>query len=818
MQLPPRPRLAALATALALAVMLVLPATSALAADTASRTDAEIQARWRLLAPAYSGTPYASTPSWSAPYAAGSLASGFLNDGLKSVNYARYLAGLPDDVVLDASLNDKAQHGAVLLAAGQFAHSQPKPADMDQAFYDIANAATSSSNIGWGYATLSSFNFSCMDDDDAGNIAAIGHRRWILDPPMAKTGMGFANTRTDLWAFDKSRTTAAPYDAVKWPCAGAFPVEMFGSTVPWSVTLNPSTYSWTAGTAGHTVTLKRTRDGKTWTFTSADTNTGGEYFNFETNGYGVSNCFIFRPDPSSVGGYQVGDVFEVTLSGGITRRSDGSAATISYTTRFMSQTSAYPSDTTAPSTSVTGVPAGWSTAPVTFSLTATDTGGSGVAHTYYRLGSGASVTYTGPVAVSADGATTVTYWSVDAAGNTETGKSATVRVDRTPPVTSSDAATGYPGTATIHLFAGDAGSGVASTYWRLDGGAQTAGAVVSAAGTGGHSLEFWSTDVAGLSEAHHTVTFTITPASAVVYGRIAGGSRYLTSIELSKRAFPHGAAAVVIATGEDFPDALCAGPLARALGGPVLLTPRAALTTQLVAELERLAPVRVVIVGGTTSVASAVAGRVASLGSHPVVTRLSGADRYDTAAMIARELKAKAGKPSTVVVATGLGYADAMAAAPLAAAKGWPILLTRRDTLPGYTSAVLAELTPSTTLIAGSDTSVSDAVASKLTGVARKGGRNRWDTSVQLAEYAVTQGMSFGFVGLTTGLDYPDALSASPLVSLENGVLVLVDPGSPLPAGAVAALTVNKAAVREVDAIGNVVPDARLDEVRTAVE
>jgi hypothetical protein len=85
------------------------------------------------------------------------------------------------------------------------------------------------------------------------------------------------------------------------------------------------------------VTLVRERDGKTWTFTSADTNKSGEYFNFETSGFGVANCFIFRPDPASVGSYQRGDIFAVTLSGGIANKADGSPATVSYRTKFVSQ-------------------------------------------------------------------------------------------------------------------------------------------------------------------------------------------------------------------------------------------------------------------------------------------------------------------------------------------------------------------------------------------------------------------------------------------------------------------------------------------------
>ena len=326
---------------LACVAALLAAVSTASAADTSTRSAAEIRVRWQQLQPVYSGSPYLVTPTLSAPFAAGSLTSGFLQDGLNAINYGRYLAGLPDDVVLDAGYTDRAQHGAVLLAVGQFAHSQPKPATMDADFYAIANGATSSSNIGWGYGSLWQFNTGCLDDEDAGNIDRVGHRRWLLNPGLKKTGMGMASSRTDTFVFDWSRASAVDYDAVKWPCAGPFPTEMFSANVPWSITLNPALYSWTSGAAGHTVTLRRERDGRVWTFTAADTDKGGEYFNFETSGYGVNNCFIFRPDPVSVGSYQVGDVFEVTLTGGITRKADGSPAEVSYETQFISQSAGF---------------------------------------------------------------------------------------------------------------------------------------------------------------------------------------------------------------------------------------------------------------------------------------------------------------------------------------------------------------------------------------------------------------------------------------------------------------------------------------------
>jgi len=317
--------------AFALALLAFTPSAFALERPSAET----IRLRWEQLRPTHTGSPYASQPRTVSPYATGSLAPGFARDGLNSVNYIRFLAGLPDDVRNDATLASRAAHGAVLLAASEFSHAPPRPSDMPLSFYNLGYSGTSASNIGWGYSSLWRFNFSCADDADSGNIDRLGHRRWLLDPPMLKTGLGYAATYTDTYAFDRSRTTAVSYRRITWPAEGVFPLQMFAAEVPWSITLNPAVYD--IASSGQTVTLRRVRDGKTWTFTSADTNTSGEYLNVERSGYGVPNCIIFRPAPTSVGAYRNGDTFDVTLSGGIFLKGTSTRATISYRTEFVSQ-------------------------------------------------------------------------------------------------------------------------------------------------------------------------------------------------------------------------------------------------------------------------------------------------------------------------------------------------------------------------------------------------------------------------------------------------------------------------------------------------
>jgi uncharacterized protein YkwD len=300
--------------------------------DTSARTEAEIRTVWNALKPAYTGAPYAITPSVVAPYAPGDAAGGYRADGVNMINYGRYLAGLPRDVTLSAAQNSNAQYGAVLLSAAGFSHTPPQPADMDDTFYAIGYSSTSSSNIGAGYPTSWEFQQGCLDDDGASNISRVGHRRWLLDPRMLYTGIGYAEGYHTTYAFDQSRSSAdVSYDFVAWPSAGVFPVEFVSRYTPWSITLNPAEYDWDATRTGHTVTLTRVSDGKTWTLDAADIDTSGEYFNADFGYYGVPDVFIFRPDPTTIA-YAPGDQFDVTLSGGIYAEGTKTPVTVSFRT------------------------------------------------------------------------------------------------------------------------------------------------------------------------------------------------------------------------------------------------------------------------------------------------------------------------------------------------------------------------------------------------------------------------------------------------------------------------------------------------------
>jgi putative cell wall-binding protein len=160
--------------------------------------------------------------------------------------------------------------------------------------------------------------------------------------------------------------------------------------------------------------------------------------------------------------------------------------------------------------------------------------------------------------------------------------------------------------------------------------------------------------------------------------RLAGDSRYETAARVSQRAFPSLEPLVYVATGADYPDALAGAAAAGRAGAPVLLVAPDRLPAATADELTRLQPQEVVVLGGPGAVSTRVEQQLAAYA--PTVRRIAGEDRYATAAAIAR---ATPGRPDAVLLATGRGFADALAGGPAAAAANAPVLLVPGTCIPG---------------------------------------------------------------------------------------------------------------------------------------
>ena len=164
-------------------------------------------------------------------------------------------------------------------------------------------------------------------------------------------------------------------------------------------------------------------------------------------------------------------------------------------------------DDTAPVSS-DDAPAGWARGAVAVKLSATDTH-SGITRTAWSLDGSGVATYTAPIQVAGDGTHTIEYASTDIKGNTESTRTATVRIDDTAPVTTCDAVASYTATAVVSFTASDTLSGVARTEYRIDGGGWTAGQNVVTSAPGRHVLDYRSTDMAGNIEDFKSSAFDV---------------------------------------------------------------------------------------------------------------------------------------------------------------------------------------------------------------------------------------------------------------------------------------------------------------------
>lgn len=184
--------------------------------------------------------------------------------------------------------------------------------------------------------------------------------------------------------------------------------------------------------------------------------------------------------------------------------------------------------------------------------------------------------------------------------------------------------------------------------------------------------------------------------------RVEGGDRYATSVAVARRAFPDGAEHVYVASGGNSPDAVAGGALTR---GPILLVPPGggdvpAVVRDAVADL---APDRVVALGGRSAVSQE---QLADAADGRSAFRLSGDDRFATAARIAEDEFDGRGVVPTVYLARGDVFADAVAAGSLV--DGPVVLVPPCGALPDDVVDVLEDLDPLEVVALGGPAAVCD--------------------------------------------------------------------------------------------------------------
>jgi len=253
--------------------------------DPATRSETEVCEAWR------AGHVENASPAWSGSGCGpGSMAPEAVDDTLRRINLFRWLAGLPP--VLDQPSEQAAQiECAVMMSAnGSLSHDPPSGWDC---YTSAGAAAAGRSNIALGYGSPGSAIDGYMLDR---NVPSLGHRRWILNPPLGRVGIGFASPSRPgqcLSVFDRS----GPGSERTWtayPNPG--PAPTFLAEGEWSFQTHGISLSGDASAI-----VVRVSDGVTLPVTTR-----------QTGGGGPPNSLVIVPD-----GWRpaAGETYRVTITG-----------------------------------------------------------------------------------------------------------------------------------------------------------------------------------------------------------------------------------------------------------------------------------------------------------------------------------------------------------------------------------------------------------------------------------------------------------------------------------------------------------------------
>ena len=222
--------------------------------------------------------------------------------------------------------------------------------------------------------------------------------------------------------------------------------------------------------------------------------------------------------------------------------------------------------------------------------------------------------------------------------------------------------------------------------------------------------------------------------------RVPGPEGVQVAVQLSQQTDTEGVQRVLLASDSSFADALASAVLQQT--GPLLLVPSSLpIPGEVTAELQRLDPEEVVLLGGESAISEEVEVELRRLGF--VTNRLSGPTRLDTAVEIART------RPNAVTAllvrafdssgGNGTGaWADSVAAGAFSAQNGLPILLTETDALSQPTREHLSASGVRTVIIIGGVSAVSAEVEAQLRAdgliVSRIAGATRFETALAIGQ------------------------------------------------------------------------------------
>lgn len=260
--------------------------------------------------------------------------------------------------------------------------------------------------------------------------------------------------------------------------------------------------------------------------------------------------------------------------------------------------------------------------------------------------------------------------------------------------------------------------------------------------------------------------------------RLAGQDRFQTARTIGEDYNSGKCTSIILASGNNFPDALSSNILSKKFAAPVLLV--GDTVEQSAEALSYIAAhsypdTKIYIIGGTGIIGASFETELIK-GGHINIERLSGYDRYDTAMAVVDKANVNSGTP--VIVASGENFPDALGVSSFSGSNQYPTLLVGQNYLSDKTKNYLTSNKPTTVYIVGGVFVVSQAVEAQIKElvptavIKRLAGNDRFDTvAAVINEFSASPRTLF----LANGFNFPDALAGSALAAKTGDPVLLID-------------------------------------------
>ncbi|RMC92358.1 cell wall-binding repeat-containing protein [Clostridium autoethanogenum] len=231
---------------------------------------------------------------------------------------------------------------------------------------------------------------------------------------------------------------------------------------------------------------------------------------------------------------------------------------------------------------------------------------------------------------------------------------------------------------------------------------------------------------------------------------------------------------VILASGGGYADAISSAVLAKQLNAPVLLTEAGSLNSNVKSALDKLKPKNIYIIGGTASICQKTRDELKSENYNLI--ELGGKNRYDTNIAVAKQLVKLGMSADNVMMVGGEGFADALSAAPVAAAKDEILLLGVNSTQAMSPVADFIKSNNSKVTVVGTQTLINDSTYKSVGAVNRiSGGSDRFATNLNILNQFNGQLKSDRlYIANASGDKYADALIAASVAGINDAPLVII--------------------------------------------